>query len=472
MTAKLVVVASAGAAAALATFAIREADPKALVRWGTRYGLSGAVNRIAARGGDPVGRLSHDPQVRSDPYPYYTQLRDAGAVVPGRVAAATARHRTVAEILRSPVFRSGFPDQTVPAPIRAAAGWARDPALLTFLDPPSLLVINGADHARLRRHTSKAFTPRAIAALAARIEDIATELLDTLPAAQDAEPNQIVDIINAYAQILPVLVIADILGVPAALRTTFTEWTTRIVPLTEIGIGYPAYRQAEAAVRELNTWLRDHFTRLRRHPGPDLLSRMIHSVDPGDDRADDRAGGDQLTDEELMVTAGLLLLGGFETTVNLIGNGTVLLLHHRDQLTHLAAHPEVWPNAVEEILRYDPPSRHTVRYPAQDTLLGGVPLARGRLILLLLAAANRDPDVFTNPDHFDVTRANAREHLSFARGPHHCPGAALARLEGQIALRRLFERFPAITLSGQPTRRPTLVACGYSRIPVTLHTPT
>jgi cytochrome P450 len=176
--------------------------------------------------------------------------------------------------------------------------------------------------------------------------------------------------------------------------------------------------------------------------------------------------GDRLSDEELRVNTLLLLGAGFETTVNLIGNAVALLLEHRDQLDRLIADPTGWPNAVDEVLRYESPVQVTVRVADADTTVAGQDVPAGRAVILMLGAANRDPKVFADPDRFDVTREEARQHLAFSAGIHYCLGAQLARLEATVALQTLFERFPDLSLAGAPVRRATRVLHGFERLPV------
>jgi cytochrome P450 len=202
----------------------------------------------------------------------------------------------------------------------------------------------------------------------------------------------------------------------------------------------------------------DHFRRLRDNPGDDLLSQLV--------QVQDAEGG--LTELELAGTAMLLLGAGFETTVNLIGNGTVQLLRHPEQLARLREDAELWPNAVEEILRYDSPVQRTARVAMADTEVAGQTVREGSLVACLLGGANRDPDVFSDPHAFDVGRPNARDHLAFSAGVHFCLGAALARMEGVIGLQALFDRFPDLALAGEPHRRGTRVLRGFDRIPVRL----
>jgi cytochrome P450 len=199
--------------------------------------------------------------------------------------------------------------------------------------------------------------------------------------------------------------------------------------------------------------------RLRREPGDDLLSALATMAD------DDGSG---LTETELLATALLVFGAGFETTVNLIGNGAAQLFAAPDQRRLLTEDPSRWPNAVDEVLRIDSPVQRTARRAHRNTTVHGVPVAAGELVVLVLAAANRDPQVFGDPHTFDVTRANARDHVAFSSGIHYCLGAALARMEGEVALRALFERFPDLAPAGRPERRRTLILRGYAAMPVVL----
>jgi hypothetical protein len=202
-----------------------------------------------------------------------------------------------------------------------------------------------------------------------------------------------------------------------------------------------------------------HFAQLRRAPRDGVLSALVTAHDEGD----------QLTADELSSIAMLLLAAGFETTVNLLGNGAVLLMNHSDQLDLLRAQPQRWADAVEEILRYESPVQRTGRVAHRDTEVAGRQVPAGSLIILLLGGANRDPAVFRDPHRFDIQRANAAQNLAFSSGIHYCVGATLARLEGEIGLQALFRRFPDLTLADAPRRRPTRVLRGYDAIPVRLN---
>jgi hypothetical protein len=439
-------------------------EAKSFVRWGGRYGLTRVLLKAGARKGDLHSRMVTDPAARANPYPIYDAIRARGPVSPTRFGLISVDHAVISEVLRNEDFRAGFPTDALAGPIAKALAWARDPAVLGPVAPPSLLATDGPQHARYRRLVSRAFTARAVDALAGDIERVAVDLLDRI------DPSGPVDLIAEYAARLPVQVIAGVLGVPVAMQDTFLRWGQAVAPGLDIELDYRTFRHYEAALRELHAWLLQHFAHLRREPGDDLLSRVILAA-----RAESAAhsggghsGGGELDDSELTSLAGLVLAAGFETTVNLLGNAAVLLMAHPDQLELLQAEPARWANAVEEVLRFDSPVQNTGRHASRDTVLREFPVARNQFVLLCLAGANRDPAVFAEPDSFDVTRPNAKDHLSFSAGSHYCLGAALARLEGEIGLRLLFERFGGLRVAGTPVRRPTRILRGWSHLPVRL----
>lgn len=266
------------------------------------------------------------------------------------------------------------------------------------------------------------------------------------------------DLVEAYCSQLPVTVIAEILGVPREDRHRVLRFGTGAAPSLDLGLSWSVFRRVESSLTEFDRWLEHHIEKVRREPGDDLLSQLVTAHDDGE----------VLTDAELKSTAGLVLAAGFETTVNLLGNGIRLLHDHPDQLAVLREDPAVWPNAVDEALRHDPPVLLTGRMAARDTEIAGERVPRGSMITTLLAGANRDPEVFADPARFDVTRANAGDHVSFSSGRHYCLGAALARMEGEVGLRTIFERFPDLRLEPGATRRPTRILRGYATLPATL----
>jgi cytochrome P450 len=430
---------------------------RSTLRWGATHGLARAASARQAKAGNLDAQLLDDPALQADPFPIYEQLREHRPFARGGFSKITVHHDSCVAVLRSDAFGVAIaPPEDLPGPLRLLmrlAGPARHPGPI---DPPAMLAVDPPDHTRYRRLVSRAFTARAVAALRERTTKIAAGLLDDLARAGGDDP---VDLIERYAGLLPVTVICEMLGVPEDMHAQFLVWGDRSAATLDMGLELRRYREVEENLAAINTWMRQHLRNLRRNPGDDLLSRLVAMVD------DDGAG---LTEDELLATAVLVLGAGFETTVNLIGNGAHLLLSHPDQRAALAADPDLWPNATDEVLRFDSPVQRTARRAGRDTEVMGRRVARTELVVTVLAAANRDPEVFTDPNTFDVARANAREHVSFSSGIHFCLGAALARMEGEVALRALFERFPAMRSAGEPERRPLRTLRGYAHLPVHL----
>ncbi|MFD6392264.1 cytochrome P450 [Nocardia sp. NPDC060259] len=297
-------------------------------------------------------------------------------------------------------------------------------ALLTHMlstDPPG--------HTRLRKLVNKAFTTRQVAALRPRIEQITEELLDAMAGADD------VDLMEAFANPLPVTVICELLGVPFDDRDDFQAWTRALVGV----VGEEEHRPAAAAA--MAKYLSELVRAKQTKPADDLLSELVLADDDGD----------RLTDPELVAMAFLLLVAGHETTVNLIGNGVNALLRSPDQWQALCADPAGVPAAIEEFLRFDGPvDMATVRYTAEPIALGGTEIPAGEIVYVALAAANRDPARFTDPDALAVD-GHPTGHLAFGHGIHFCVGAPLARLEAEIAFTALLRRFPGLRLAESAT---------------------
>jgi cytochrome P450 len=429
------------------------AAAKPLVRWSLGHLLPRTLMAVAARRGDLQGRLITASR-GGDPFPLFEELRGHGPLYRGRFAYLTASLPVVREVLSSNDFRTGFDPGQASGLLSRAFLWAADDDLLGPLEPPSLLVTEPPDHTRYRKLVSRVFSVRAVEQLRSRTEQIAADLLDALP--EDGT----VDLVEAYCSLLPVTVIAEILGVPLRERERVLAFGAAAAPSLDLGLGWRQFRRVEAALAGFDAWLGDHLDRLRRAPGDDLLSQLVAA----------REEGVGLDERELKATAGLVLAAGFETTVNLLGNGAALLVRHPKQLRLLADEPQRWPNAVDEMLRYDPPVLLTGRSAVRDTEIAGTAISRGSLVTTLLAAANRDPDVFVEPERFDVTRENARDHVSFSAGRHYCLGAALARMEGEVGLRMLFERYPHLALLPGARRRGTRILRGYASLPARLTT--
>ena len=428
------------------------APMKQRIRWMALHGFVRGVSRIAARRGDPQARLIADPLVREDPAAFADEMRPRGPVLRGRAGLLTFDHQVANEMLRSDDFRVSSLGGNLPLPLQ----WVMrktDPGLLHPIEPPSLLSIEPPDHTRCRKLVSSVFTTRAVAALRERVQQTANELLDDIE-----DQTGVVDVVGTYCAQLPVAVIGEILGVPDSDRPRILHFGELGAPSLDIGLTWKQYLQVHDGIAGFNTWLAGHLQQLRRSPGDDLMSQLIVASDEG-------AG---LSERELQATAGLVLAAGFETTVNLLGNGIRMLLDTPQHLETLSARPELWPNTVEEILRLDSPVQMSARVAGKDMEVAGTPIKRGELVILHLAGANRDPKVFTDPHRFDIERDNAGKHLSFSGGRHFCLGAALARAEGEVGLRTFFERFPDARLAGDGSRRDTRVLRGWSSLPITL----
>lgn len=428
------------------------------VRWSLQtLGPSLALKR-SAKAGEIGPRLATDKTIWHDPFPWYDALRAQGDLVPGKVVYATASHAVCSEVLRSPVFHVGFDAESLPPLMRMLFRYAFDDKFPGPGEPPSMLAVDPPQHTKYRRLVSKVFTARAVAAMEPRVEKIADELLDDMERRALDSGSESLDLVEHYAAPLPVRIIAEILGVPEDMHGPLLEWGNAAAVTLDPALSYRTFKQAAAALREMHAWLGQHLEHLRRNPGDDLMSKLASATD----------AGDELSDVELRATALLVLGAGFETTVNLIGNGTMALLTHPDQLDVLRDDPTLWPNAADEVLRWDSPVQVTMRHSGEATEVCGNPVPSGQFVTIMLGGANRDPRVFTNPHEFDVRRDNARDHLGFSAGIHFCLGASLARLEGAVALRKLFERFPDLALDGSPTRRPLRVLRGFEHLPVRL----
>ncbi len=360
-----------------------------------------------------------DPANLPDPYPVLAGLREASPFAEfGGTFVVVGRHADCSAVLRHPNASS-----------------ERSKSLLTPTPPrrvrerPSFLSLDPPDHTRLRRLVSKAFTPRTVARLEPRIRAITGQLLTAAAAAGQME------VVSQLAYPLPVRIISELLGVPVEDYPRFAGWSARLAHSLQPGFGVdPAVAQAredaaQVASDEFAVYFRDLIAIRRAQPAQDLLSEMIAAED----------GGEKLTEDELIATCVLLLVAGHETTVGLISNGILALLRHPGQLALLRADPGLAAGAVEETLRYDAPVQMTARVARGGMQVGSVAAPDGALVLLLLAAAGRDPRVFADPDRFDIRRGPAG-HLAFAAGPHFCLGAPLARLEATIALESFARR--------------------------------
>jgi len=397
-----------------------------------------------------LGELLLTPEGRRDPYPRYARLReDAPIHRSGLGFWVLSRYDDCQFVLRDPRFGKGDrEDRRFAPPPEAAEAIAelrsRAPSML-MLDPP--------DHTRLRGLVAKAFTPRTVERLRPHIERLLDDLLADID--PDAGP---CDIMQAVAFPLPVTVIGELLGVPPADRAAFQPLVRASTALLELTIESQQLIAAAAAGREMAEYFSGLLASRRERPGDDLLSDLLAVSE----------GGDTLTEAELISTAILLFGAGFETTTNLIGNGLLALLRHRDQLDRLRSDRDLLRTGVEELLRYDSPVQLDGRMAFEDVAIGDAKVAEGEFVVTLLGACNRDASHFPDPDRLDLARDDGPP-LSFGSGIHYCLGAALARVEGQVVFDRLLDRFPRMELAAETVDyRTSLTLRGLVELPVAL----
>ena len=384
------------------------------------------------------------PRTVQDPYPSYAELRARAPVHRSRLLRGWVftRHADVNAILGNHRRFSSDPrNGSIPVLRRAMLPPPEEYTMLT-LDPP--------DHTRIRALVSQAFTPNAIAALEPRIRGNLAALLDEI-----ADPSAF-DLMESVARPLLLMVIAEMLGVPPEDWTRVRSWSAKGARFLEPTIGIREWRAGKAACQAFDIYFRRIIRDRRASPRDDMVTALL--------RARDEEA--RLSDRETLNMLRALLAAGNETTVNLIGNGFLALLRHPGQLERLRADPELIPGAVEELLRFDSPVQTDFRCVLADCEVGGQALRQRENVVLLLGAANRDPEVFEDPDRVDVGR-NPRAHLALGSGIHHCLGAPLVRLAGRIVLEMLLERFRSMKLAGHgPRFRPGVVLRGLESLPV------
>jgi cytochrome P450 len=371
-------------------------------------------------------------------------------VMSGRISFWFANtHAAAAAVLRDARFSSDFRNSD-------AYGYRGEvPAGLKPIDDVMrhwMLSKDAPDHTRIRSLVNKAFTARRVEALRGHIQDVVDVLLDGI-----AAKGRRMEVIGDLAYPLPATIICELLGVPLADRDTFQGWARDLAPILDFAgtADEETVRRMSAAAGPFVEYMRALIESRRREPGEELLTALIEARD----------AGDRLSDDELLAAALLVLGAGFETTMNLIGNGVYLLLTHADQLALLAGEPSLLPGAVEEVLRLEGPVLLTSRVSLEEAEVAGVCAHARQQGIVMLAAANRDAAIFRDPERFDITRS-PNPHLTFGGGPHFCPGAALARLEGQIAIGTLVRRFPNMTIEGEPEWRATTVLHGLKSLDV------
>jgi cytochrome P450 len=364
--------------------------------------------------------FAHDAAFRDDPYPVYNRLRDAHPVHPTPLGYyRVMRHADVQRALKD--LKVGV--RTTEGVLPGVDESEMQRRFMLMQDPP--------DHTRLRRLVSRAFTPQAIERLRPHVEALVDGMLDVA----EARGGEI-DVIADLARPLPSTLICEMLGVPLADRPKFTDWTAHITHLLVPQVLNARMRQlASEASAGLIRYMSALIEQRRKQPGDDMLSVLIRAEE----------NGDMLSFEELLTQSIGLLVAGFETTIGLIGNGVRQLLLHPGELEKLRARPQLIASAVEECLRFDGPIPATRRVLHQDAILSSVRIAKNTELFLCIASAHRDPEVFNDPERFDIERGHT-SHLAFGGGIHFCLGAHLARMETQIAIGKLFARFPRLTL--------------------------
>lgn len=392
-----------------------------------------------------------DDEVINNPHPYFKMLREndpvhwnekwegwiltkyedvSNAFLDERYSAQRMQPREKMEVDKKVEMESTF---------RILSKW------MVFNDPPS--------HTRLRMLVNKAFTPKAVQQMKPRIEEISDQLLDNVQGKVE------IDLIKDYAYALPILVISDLLGVPREDRDLIKKWSDNLLYFLFGAVGVEdRHEMARKSLEEMSEYLWKLIEQRRENQKDDLISSIVMASN----------GEDKLTNEEIIATCTLLVFGGHETTTNLIANGTMCLLENPNELEKLKKNPSLIGSAIEEFLRFEGPSKAMVRMAKENFELRGKNIQKGDRILLVQASANRDPEIFENPDKLDIER-NPNQHLGFGKGIHYCLGASLARMEGAIGIGKLISRFPNIKLkSGKLEWVPTIINRQLKQLPVSL----
>jgi cytochrome P450 len=378
-----------------------------------------------------------------NPYPAYAKIRENDPVYkmmfPDGQGWLITRYEDAIEILKDPRVIKDF-SKLYGGSMEYGSVFMHN---MLFSDPP--------DHKRLRGLVQKAFTPQMISGMRDRIQEITNELLD------EATDKTKMNLINDFAFPLPIIVICEILGVPSADRDKFRVWSNSLIEGTNGEHAAEMFQHMNEFIQYLREW----FEKVRNNPGNDLISQLIMAEE----------GGDQLTEREIYGVVSLLIIAGHETTVNLIGNSILALLEHPDQLNLLKSEPELIHSVIEESLRFNGPVEFsTSRWASEDMEFKGKLIRRGELLVIALNSANHDPDQFNDPEIFDITREKS-PHLAFGKGIHLCLGAPLARLEGEIAIKSIIERFPDMKLDISIDAlewRPGMIVRGVKEIPLLL----
>ena len=391
------------------------------------------------------------PGMLADPYPMYNALRQHSPVHWSGLMEAwvLSRFEDVDFVLTDPRFSA---DRSRARNRFAQMAAQQQQQFGPLGRAPTMLGSDPPEHTRLRRLVSKAFTPRAVEDLRPRIQEIVDHLLDSLEGRSDFE------LVRELAYPLPVIVIAEMLGVPPEDRDRFKHWSDTVVatlggPFTPPDV----LERARQSIEELAEYIRDVVKQRRRQPKGDLISGLVAAEEKGQ----------VLSEDEIISSTILLLIAGNETTTHLISNGILALLKSPDQLERLKNEPSLMPSAVEELLRYAGPVQATGRVAMEEVEIAGQAVKEGEIAFVLLAAANRDPAKFENPDQLDVAR-NPVDHLALGDGIHFCLGAPLARAEAQIAIGTVLRRFPKLSQAGEPEWGGTFIIRGVKHLPLSV----
>jgi cytochrome P450 len=396
-----------------------------------------------------------DPATVANPYLRFQQLREEDPVHwnQGINSWTLTRYSDVLDALRDQRL-SSEQISAYSARLPEAAAEKVQPLIRLFSD--MMLMSDPPDHTRLRKLANKAFTPRVVDQMRSHIQNLVAELLDGIE--KDCRQDGRFDVIADLAYPLPAIVISEMLGVPDADRNQFRKWAGDLAAfLGNIRIVAETAEPAQKSALKLSDYLREIISQRRLEPQEDLISALVAAEEEGD----------TFSEAELHSMCIMLMLAGHETTSNLIGNGLLALLQNRDQLERLQADPGMIDSAVEEFLRYESPAQSAARIALEDIEMGGRRIEKGQRVTLILAAANRDPERFSDPDRLDITREDNR-HLSFGFGSHFCLGTDLARLEGQISINAVVQRWPDLRMaSNEPEWRYNPTFRGLISLPVT-----
>lgn len=392
-----------------------------------------------------------DPKFRADPYPFYDRLREQDPVhISNTGMVVLTRYSDVVNVLRSNDFSRDVEKNAnlTETPIRINRRERNGTKSILNLDPP--------DHTRLRRLVSKSFTPSAIERLRPRIQKLVDDVLDK------AQQSGQIELVDELAFPVPFQVISDLLAMPTERASELRQWSQVITATLEPTTSIEDLVAADSARDQLIPYLMEIIEDRRRRPGDDMLSSLIAVEEQGE----------RMTNSELIAFVVLLYIAGHETTVNLIGNSVFALLKHPSQL-EAVRHNSFTTNTVDELLRFDGPVQHTTRTPLVDVsfTVGSqqITIDKGALVLASLGAANHDASVFSNPHSLDFSRENSNRHLAFSAGIHYCLGAALAKLETEVAVGSLISRFKNIEIIGEPQWRDRLTIRGVSRLDLSVN---